>query len=293
MDVVAGHDLRGRTVLITGGGGGLGVEATKAFASAGATVVVLARDVGRARESLASIGTPVEVEALDLTRLASVRAFAARWKDRKLDLLINNAGIMHVPFDLTEDGFEQHIGVNHLSHFLLALLLTPALEQGTSARVVSVSSGAHRVSAWNAEDPHYARRSYNPGVAYGQSKTANALFALGYDRRFRDKGIRAFSLMPGVIETPLLRHIQEDTLVGMKKMLAASIKTPEEGAATIVWAAIGHELDGHGGLYLENCAQAVPADPADMNQGVADHALDPDAADRLWDWSLRQVGLAK
>lgn len=291
-EVASGHNLNGRTMIVTGGSGGLGLEAVKALHEAGATVIATARDVRRAAATLAQSGlSDVAVEALDLSSLGSIRAFAGRWGARPLDVLINNAGIMNVPEGRTEDGFESHIGVNHLAHFLLSVLLTPALRQGVDSRVVSVSSAAHRLAPWNEEDPHGRIRGYDPRVAYGESKAANALFALAYDDQFASEGIRAFSLMPGVIETPLMAHVSNDDRTALLERMRHVVKTPEQGASTIVWAAIAPELAQAGGLYLENCHEAEPTDLAVPGIGVAAHVQDHEAAARLWKWSEGEVGL--
>lgn len=291
-EIIAGQDLSGKTILVTGGTGGLGIEASSVMRAAGATVVATARDVTRADAALEQHGlNGIEVEPLDLESLASVRAFAARWGDRPLDVLINNAGIMNVPEGVTEDGFERHIGVNHLAHFLLSELLIPALRRGTDGRVVSVSSSAHRIAPWNAEDPHSRARPYVAHRAYGESKSANALFALAFDDHHAGEGVRAFSLMPGVIETPLMTHVSDEDRQALLARMQHVVKTPEQGASTIVWAAIGPELSGTGGLYLENCQVAAPATNDLPGMGVAPHATDRDEAEVLWQWSLGEVGL--
>lgn len=293
MEVAAGHDLRDRTMIVTGGAGGLGLEAVRALDHAGATVIVTARDPARATRALSEAGlSSIEVRQLDLMHLASVRAFAKDWGDQPLDVLINNAGIMQAPQGVTGDGFEQHMGVNHLAHFLLTVLLTPALKQGRESRVVSVSSSAHRLAPWNVDDPFGEARSYDPHRAYGESKSANALFALAYDRRHAVDGVRAYSLMPGVIETPLMKHVPLNDRAALLERMSHAVKSPAQGASTIIWAAIAPELNGHGGLYLENCAEAPPADPSIPGRGVADHVKDPDVAYRLWDWSEEQIGHA-
>ncbi|MFA7439368.1 MAG: SDR family NAD(P)-dependent oxidoreductase [Sphingomonadaceae bacterium] len=303
MDVVAGHDLSGRNAIVTGGSSGIGIETARALASAGADVTLAVRDLAGgesvAREINAAIGSErVHAARLDLSSLASVRAFAAAWGERPLSLLINNAGIMACPFSHTEDGFEMQFGTNHLGHFLLAHLLSPALQRGAPSRVVALSSSAHLYSDVHYDDIDYTARAYDPFQAYGQSKTANALFAVEFDRRYRDRGIRAFSVMPGVINTGLARHLNPGDL---EKMLAPSADDPRpyffkntgQGAATSVWAAVGPELDGHGGLYLENCAEALPFGPdLPRGEGVKSWALDPKSAARLWEISEARVGLA-
>jgi NAD(P)-dependent dehydrogenase (short-subunit alcohol dehydrogenase family) len=285
-DIVRGRDLNGRTVLVTGGAGGLGLEAVRALAGAGAEVTVTARNADAASKALRAAGLSVTVAPMDLAELASVRAFANHWADRPLDILINNAGVMHEPLGQTADGFESHIGINHLSHFLLSVLLTPALERGTNSRVIAVSSSAHRLSSWQPCDPAWHDRAYDPMQAYGESKSANALFAFGYDRRHAASGVRAFSLMPGVIVTPLMRHIPGSDIAVLTERMRHVVKSPEQGASTIVWAAIAPELDSAGGLYLEDCAEAAPMDPAVPGMGVAPHVQDAELAAELWRWSV-------
>jgi NAD(P)-dependent dehydrogenase (short-subunit alcohol dehydrogenase family) len=237
---------------------------------------------------------------LDLADLASVRAFADAWGDRPLHMLINNAGVMATPFGHTKDGFELQFGTNHLGHFLLSVLLAPALERaaepGRSARVVSLSSSAHRRAGVDFDDLHFARRPYDKWVSYGQSKTANALFAVDFHRRFAARGITANSVMPGGIMTPLQRHMERDEMIALGWINEAGevregFKTPAQGASTSVWAAIGPELEGAGGLYLENLAQAEAATRENRYAGVEPYALDPDAAERLWTVSERLVGV--
>jgi NAD(P)-dependent dehydrogenase (short-subunit alcohol dehydrogenase family) len=288
-EVAAGHDLSGRNVLITGGASGLGLETTRALAAVGANVTVAVRNVEAARAAFAGVSPVVQIEAVDLGDLESVRALAARWGDEPLHLLINNAGVMQVPEGRTHQGFETHIGVNHLAHFLLTSLLTPALAKAGGARVISLSSGAHGAAPFNAEDPNWEQRDYNPFFAYAESKSANALFALEYDRRERANGVRAFSLHPGVIHTPLMRHMQDGQIAWLMDAMKDEVKSPQEGAATTVWAATAPELEGQGGLYLEDCAEAAPA-VGEVHGGVKSYVRDPAAAATLWAWSERAVG---
>jgi NAD(P)-dependent dehydrogenase (short-subunit alcohol dehydrogenase family) len=303
-EVTAGKDLTGLSVIVTGGATGIGIETARALASAGATVTLAVRNLEAGRVAADSIGgrPPVEVEALDLTSLASVRAFAERWGDRPLHVLINNAGVMACPLAYTSDDLEMQVGTNHFGHFLLAVLLTPALrraadERGRASRVVSLSSIGHVRSGVNFEDIHFRSRPYDKWESYGQSKSANSLFAVDYDRRFAGEGVRANAVMPGGIMTPLQRHlpIEEQRAMGWideNGKVNDRFKTPEQGASTSVWAAVGDELEGVGGLYLENCAQAVAWSPENRVVGVrAEHALDPQSAERLWTVSEKTVGL--
>ena len=292
LEVVDSIDLTGRTAIVTGGASGIGIETARALARAGASVTLAVRDLAAGARVAAEINGEtgaerVSVDALELGSLASVRAFAARWGDRPVSLLINNAGVMACPQGYTEDGFETQFGVNHLGHFLLTELLVPALEKGAPARVIAVSSSAHGMSDVDFDDPDFRHRPYDAFKSYGQSKTANALFAVEFDRRYRDRGIRAFSLMPGVIHTNLGRHVPGSDWSAIEHL----VKTVEQGASTSVWAATAPELEGQGGLYLENCARAEPfVRGMPRGMGVMAYALDPDAARRLWTLSEEKVG---
>lgn len=303
-EVAASHDLTGKTVIVTGGATGIGIETARALAEQGADVVIAARKPDLAQVAVDDIARTakgkVSWEMLDLSSQASVRDFAKRWGDKPLHILINNAGVMACPQAYTEDGLEMQVGTNHFGHYLLAVLLAPALEAGARqlgkpSRVVSLSSIGHRRSPVNFDDPHFRNRPYDKWESYGQAKSANSLFAVGFDERFKDRGIRAFAVMPGGIMTPLQRHMSQEEMQAMgwineKGELRDGFKTPEQGASTSVWAAIGDELEGKGGLYLENCAQAVPWDKEQPWAGVMPHALDKDAADRLWALSRETTG---
>lgn len=296
-EVAEGHDLSGKRVIVTGATAGLGVETARVLAHCGAEVVVAVRDVAAAQpllDEIAGAGGKARAASLDLGDLRSVEAFARAEGDAPLHLLINNAGIMACPFMTTAQGFEMQLGVNHVGHFLLTTLLLPALRAAKGARVVGVASSGHHWGDFDFEDPNFERRPYDPLVAYGQSKTANILFVLELDRRCRDEGIRAFSLMPGGIQTSLGRHMTDDIRqrLGTDPESAKLIrwKTVEQGSATTIWAALGRELEGAGGVYLEDCAQALPNEPGQRN-GVKAWALDPNKAERLWAWS--EAAIAK
>ncbi len=302
-EVVAGHDLSGKSVVVTGGATGIGIETARALAEAGAAVTLAVRNRLAGEAAAADINrtaSNASVGPLDLSNLASVRAFAAEWGKAPLHILINNAGVMACPQSYTADRLEMQIGTNHFGHYLLTVLLADALragsqEQGRPARVVELSSIGHRRSGVHFDDPHYRRRPYDKWEAYGQSKTANALFAVAFNQRFGSVGIHANSVMPGGIMTPLQRHLTRDEMIGMGWMDAAGtirqgFKTPEQGASTSVWAAVGQELEGVGGLYLEDCRQAPSFNPEAPFQGVKDYALDPAAADRLWELSVETTG---
>ncbi|RKS04706.1 NAD(P)-dependent dehydrogenase (short-subunit alcohol dehydrogenase family) [Nocardiopsis sp. Huas11] len=296
-DVLEGIDLTGRLAVVTGGYSGLGLETTRALAGAGARVVVPARRPESAREALD--GLPgAEVETLDLADLESVAAFADRFlaSGRSIDVLIDNAGVMACPHQVVGPGWEYQFATNHLGHFALVNRLWPALSSGTGARVVSVSSSGHHGSAIRWDDPWFAQ-GYDRWAAYSQSKTANVLFAVEADRRGADAGVRVFSLHPGAIITPLQRHMAKEEMVANGWIDAEGnvadpkFKTPEQGAATQVWAATSPRLDGMGGVYCEDVDVAVPAGTDPDRPGVSDHAVDPEQAARLWRFSAELTGV--
>lgn len=304
-EVVAGHDLTGKVAIVTGAATGIAVETARALALAGAEVIIAARKPELGEEVANQINEEaglkrVSFSMVDLASLESIRHFAHVWGDRPINLLINNAGVMASPLMRTADGFEMQFGTNHLGHFLLSVLLAPNLvaaakTSGQRSRLVSLSSIGHRRAGVNFDDPNYEHRDYDKWEAYGQAKTANSLFAVGFDKRFKDQGVNANAVMPGGIMTPLQRHmsIEEQRAMGWldeHDQPREGFKTTEQGAATSVWAAVGDELDGVGGLYLEDCNQAVPWSQERPWNGVMPHALDPEAADRLWDLSVKAVG---
>ncbi|MGK2938075.1 MAG: SDR family NAD(P)-dependent oxidoreductase [Solirubrobacteraceae bacterium] len=285
-EVVAGIDLTGKRAVVTGGASGIGIETARALAGAGAEVTIAVRDTDAGARVAADIDGTVHVAPLELLDAASVDAFTAAW-DGPLDILVNNAGVMALQeLVKTPEGYETQFATNHLGHFRLALGLHEALAAAPHARVVSVSSGAHLSSPVIFDDLHYDFRAYDPWSAYGQSKTANVLFAVEATRRWADDGITANALMPGAIRTPLQRHLPEEA---MERMLASStmkFKTPEQGAATSVLLATSPQLEGVGGRYFENCNEAEVITRRAGSGGVAHYALDPDNARRLWDVSL-------
>jgi len=252
---------------------------------AGAEVVLAVRDLGAGQAVAERIGGGASVSALDLANLDSVRAFAAREGGKPLDLLINNAGVMACPLARTPQGFEMQLGVNHVGHYLLTTLL--ARDLSSSARVVSVSSAGHWWSAFDFEDPNFDHTPYDKMKAYGRSKTANVLFAVELDRRLKSRGVRAFSLHPGKILTPLQRHLEKEDMVAAGWIDAdgnaadPTFKTPEQGAATQVWAATSPQLADLGGLYCADCDIASVSDDG-AETSVRAYAVDPDEAARLW-----------
>ncbi|MEU5905521.1 SDR family NAD(P)-dependent oxidoreductase [Micromonospora sp. NPDC047467] len=285
MDVIQGVDLGGRRAIVTGGSSGIGVETARALASVGAQVTLAVRntDAGQraADDITATTGNDqVLVAPLDLADQGSIADFVANW-DGPLRILVDNAGIMAAPETRTPQGWEMQFATNHLGHFALATGLRPALSAADGARIVSVSSAAHLRSPVVFDDIQYERRPYEPWEAYGQSKTANVLFAVEVSRRWADDGILANSLMPGAIQTNLQRYVTEEELNRMRAGNAAAWKTVEQGAATSVLVATSPLLDGVGGRYFEDCQEAGLAQPGER-RGVAGYALDPEAAERLW-----------
>lgn len=300
-DVIHGIDLTGKLAVVTGGYSGLGKETVRAFRAAGAEVIVPAREVQRATAELADIDG-VTVEQLDLLDPASIDAFADRFlaTKRPLHLLVNSAGIMAAPLTRDARGYESQFATNHLGHFQLTTRLLPALRQAGGARVVSVSSRGHRYGSVDFDDPQFDHREYQPLTAYGQSKTANILFAVELDDREQANGIRAFAVHPGSIVTNLTRYTDLETLrqggfidANDQPIIDPSrgLKTPEQGAATQVWCAVSPQLDGLGGVYCEDVevagvrVEAAAAGPLELTSGaygVLAYAVDRDNARRLW-----------
>jgi len=294
-DVIGGIDLTGKRAVVTGGASGIGVETARALAGAGAGVVLAVRDVAAgdrvANDIIRSTkNSGVTVSPLDLSVRESVTAFVNRWRG-PLHILVNNAGVMAAPLARTAEGWELQFSTNHLGHFALTLGLKPALRAAGGARVVSVSSSAHLRAAVDFEDIHFLRRAYEPWTAYGQSKTANILFAVEAAKRWVDYGITMNALMPGSIRTGLQRHVTEEELSRLRAQMgspAPSWKTAEQGAATSVLLATSPLLDGISGRYFEDCNEALPHQPS-TRTGVAPYALDQDSAERLWEVSLEMV----
>ena len=297
-EVVEAVDLRGTRALVTGGASGIGVETARSLARAGAAVTLAVRDTAvgdRVAEDIASStgSADVRVAYVDLADLATVRAFTSSWAV-PLDILVNNAGVMAVPsLELTSEGWERQLATNHLGHFLLTTGLHDALAEAGGARIVSVSSSGHLASPVVFDDLHFERREYNPWQAYGQSKTANVLLAVEATRRWADDGIVANALMPGGILTRLQRYVTQEVKDGWQRMQdegRAVFKTPQQGAATSLVAAVAPELGGTGGHYLEDCNESeTVANDAEVSSGVREWALDAEAAERLWGVSAELV----
>ncbi|MEY9892081.1 NAD(P)-dependent dehydrogenase (short-subunit alcohol dehydrogenase family) [Catenulispora sp. MAP5-51] len=305
-EVIKGVDLTGTTAIVTGGASGIGVATVRALHGAGAQVVVPARNTAGARDTLAEAGLDgVLVEPLDLGDFASIDAFAERFlaEDRPLHLLINNAGVMAMPLARDARGNEMQFAVNHLGHFRLTTRLWPALAAAGGARVVALSSRGHRYSPVVFEDLAFEHRPYEPFLGYGQSKTANVLFAVELDRRGRDEGVRAFAVHPGaILDTALTRHLDPAELraAGVEEVdgklvlnTGRRVKSVGQGAATTVWCATSAALDGLGGVYCEDCDVSPVVDAETLAEsggllelpGVLPYAVDQDAAARLWEVS--------
>ncbi len=297
-DILTGKDLTGKVAVVTGGYSGIGLETTRALAAAGAKVYVPVRNVDKAAETLATIerGEVIPLP-MDLGDFASVRRFVAEMleNESQIDLLINNAGIMACPEARIEGGWESQFGVNHLGHFVLTKGLLPALLAADSPRVVCLSSIGHRRGGVNFEDINFEKTPYEKWTAYAQAKTANALFALGLDMKYADQGLRAFSVHPGGIMTPLQRHLQNEEMIALgwldengnlSGLAAALFKSTTQGCTTTLWAATSDMLEGKGGLYCEDCDVAELADEDTPRYfGVAQWAVDPDLAVKLWELS--------
>jgi NAD(P)-dependent dehydrogenase (short-subunit alcohol dehydrogenase family) len=295
-EAIGDRRLDGAIAIVTGGYAGVGLETTRALAGAGATVIVPARTPAKARAALAGVER-VELDHLELVDPASIDAFAARFaaSGRPLHLLVNNAGIMAAPLARDARGFESQLATNHIGHFQLTVRLWPALARANGARVVALSSRGHARSAVDFADPHFERRPYDKWRAYGQSKTANALFAVGLDARGAAHRVRVFSVHPGAVVTELGRWMTEDeqrAMVEAAGKLPAGFKTTEQGAATSVWCATSPQLDGMGGVYCEDVdiAEAVPADLPEP-RGVRPWARDPELAEQLWQLTEQWTGV--
>ncbi|KAK3942102.1 putative short-chain dehydrogenase [Diplogelasinospora grovesii] len=304
------NDLTGKVVIITGTSSGIGITTAQAMATTGATIYCTARDLGKASSALGSLldSPKVHLLQMDLTSLSSVKAFADEIKRRetRVNILINNAGVMFIPTHTkTADGFEMHIGVNHLAHFYLFHQLKDLLLAGSTpdfhSRVVNVSSSGHRACPAQLDDINLTKGDYSPLTAYGSSKTANIWMANQIERVYGSKGLHGYSLMPGGIRTGLQKHMEEQMAKFMEssELVRNWMKSPEQGAATNVFAAVARDLEAKGGVYLENC-QVAPrvteglgemGDSSMLEYGHAEWAYDQEGEARLWKLSLDMVGL--
>ncbi|MGA7814639.1 SDR family NAD(P)-dependent oxidoreductase [Caballeronia sp.] len=310
-DVLAGVDLHGKRILVTGVSAGLGVETARALAVRGASVIGAARDLEKAKQAIADArreavvaGGSIELIALDLASLKSVRACADRLLEdgKPIDVIIANAGVMATPFGKTADGFETQFGTNHLGHFVLVNRLASLIPSG--GRVVMLASSGHRFSDVDLDDANFERTAYDPFVAYGRAKTANILFAVAFDQRHRARGVRAAAVHPGGIHTELARHMDESQMTALLERINTQLesegkglfqfKTVPQGAATSVWAAVVASAGDVGGRYCENChvSETVADDVVitPVSEGVRRYALDAAGADALWRRSEEMVG---
>ena len=310
-EVLSGLNLKGKQILVTGVSAGLGVETARSLVAHGAHVVGAARDLSKAttateqvRKDAATNGGSFELVELDLADLKSVRACADALlaKGQPFDVVIANAGVMATPFGHTADGFETQFGTNHLGHFVLVNRIASLIRDG--GRLINLSSAGHRYSNVDLDDPNFERTPYEPFIAYGRSKTANILFAVAFDKRHRDRGVRAAAVHPGGIRTELGRYAEpgrvEKVIEEINRQLAAQGKGPfqwksiPQGAATSVWAAVVAPANEIGGQYCENChvGHIVPDDApiTAVSEGVRGYALDPNSAEALWKKSEKMVG---
>lgn len=306
-DVLASLDLKDKHALITGVSAGLGVETARALVAHGARVVGTGRDLSKAdraavplREAAQTGGGNLELEQLDLSSLASVRACADRLLEygRPFDIVVANAAVMGTPFGRTADGFETQFGTNFLGHFVFVNRIASLIPSG--GRVVILSSAAHAMADINLDDPNFERTEYDPWVAYARSKTACILFAVEFNRRHRDQSVRATAVHPGTIRTELQRHHsaeQEAAYIALTRKASRSgaptpprWKTVPQGAATTLWAAVVAPADLIGGRYCLDCSVAAISDTGDIRAGVRSYALDPDRAKALWMKAEELVG---
>ena len=298
--VLSGIDLHGKRILVTGASAGIGVETARALVARGAEVVGAVRDLDKGERATTAVraataqGGAFSLVALDLASLASIRACTEMLvaKAQAFDVIIGNAGVMACPQGHTVDGFETQFGTNHLGHFVLVNRLAALLKPG--ARVVCLSSGGHRFADVDLQDPNFTRGDYQPFVAYGRSKTANILFAVGLDKRLQSRGVRATAVHPGVIQTELGRHLTPELRAQIMPAGGAApafvFKTVPQGAATSVWSACTVAADAVGGRYCENCHVAELTDDPAARGGVRAYALDAAHADALWAKSEEMVG---
>lgn len=301
-DVIKGIDLTGKIAIVTGGNTGIGLETVKTLANAGATVIIPARDIEKAKKNLQDISN-VELEVMDLMNPDSINAFAQKFlsSGRPLHLLINNAGIMWVPYRRDNRGIESQLATNYLAQFQLTARLWPALKQAKNARVISVSSQGHQFGSFDFDDPNFLHKEYETLQAYGQSKTACNLFALELDNRSKEFGVRSYSLHPGSINgTELAREASLELFQKMglcdadgniRPEILANLKTIPQGAATTVWCATSPLLEDIGGVYCEDVEIASVSTESSVTPGVKLYSLDEDNAKRLWLVSEEMTGI--
>ncbi|GAA2770409.1 SDR family NAD(P)-dependent oxidoreductase [Mycolicibacterium pallens] len=285
-EVLSRVDLTGRTVVITGASTGLGLQTARAMQAAGAEIVAAVRDLDKTRAAI-----DCETVQLELGDLRSARAAAETIAGRhdRVDVLINNAGVMAPPLTRTAQGYEMQLGTNHLGHFVFTTEMADVFDHGT--RIVNLSSRGHQLGGIRWDDPNYDDESaYGKWQAYGQSKTANVLFTVEAERRWGPRGVHSFAVYPGVVFTDLARHMTRADFSEGGTLANLEVTDVEHGAATTVWAATSPELDGRGGLYLEDC-RVADAMVDGVEGGYAPWAVDPEQAARLWEWSQAQAAL--
>ena len=296
--IVKEKDLSGKIAIVTGGYSGIGLETTRALVAIGAKVIIPAKRTEVAVQNLEGIVSKENIVEMDLGNLNSVRKFTEDFKESfgKLDLLINNAGIMACPETRIGNGWESQFAVNHIGHFLLTKELMDTMAENGGARFVSLSSSAHSLTGILWDDIHFRNNSYDKWMAYGQSKTASSLVAIEFHRRMVDKGVSGFSVHPGGILTPLQRHLQKEEMVALgwmdedgspSEMAKNFFKTTSQGASTTLWCATSPSLNGIGGVFCEDCDIAKRKNEVDESLqryfGVADWAVDTEEASKLWD----------
>ena len=292
-EILDGINLSGKTAIVTGGYSGIGIETTRALSEAGANVIIPARRTEEAMVALDGIIPKDHIFEMDLSDLDSIKRFTDLVKSNlSLSILINNAGIMACAESKTSNGWDLQFAVNHIVHFVLTHELIDSMDQSSGARIINLSSTAHKFSGICWDDIHFSN-SYDKWVSYGQSKTATSLFSIELDRRLKDKNIRSFAVHPGGIFTPLQRHLQQEEMVAMgwlnadgslSDLAKAGFKSSTQGASTSLWAATSSQLDNKGGLYCENCdvANLAGGSPEERYFGVRDWAVDSDEAKKLW-----------
>ena len=296
--IVKEEDLSGKNAIVTGGYSGIGLDTSRALVAIGAKVIIPAKRTEVAVQNLEGIVSKENIVEMDLGNLNSVRKFTEDFKESfgKLDLLINNAGIMACPETRIGNGWESQFAVNHIGHFLLTKELMDTMAENDGARFVSLSSSAHSLTGILWDDIHFQNNSYDKWMAYGQSKTASSLIAIEFHRRMVDKGVSGFSVHPGGILTPLQRHLQKEEMVALgwmdengspSEMAKNFFKTTSQGASTTLWCATSSSLNGIGGVFCEDCDIAKRKNEVDESLqryfGVADWAVDTEEASKLWD----------
>jgi NAD(P)-dependent dehydrogenase (short-subunit alcohol dehydrogenase family) len=305
-EVLKDIDLTGKFAIVTGGYSGIGLETVRGLASKGATVIVPVRSEAKARENLADVAGDIRTVPMDLADLASVNQFTNAMKDElpQLDLLINNAGVMASPLSRVGPGWESQFGICHMGHFALTQGLFSLLAKTSGARTVALSSTAHKMSDIMWDDINFENSDYDKWRAYGQAKTANALFANALSRRLKETDGLAFSVHPGGIFTPLQRHLPKEEMIAMgwlgedgepSELAKAGFKSPEQGASTTLWAATSPKLIGVPGVYCEDADIAAATDPDSpmaRYMGVDAHACDDESAERLWALSEQWLNAA-